>query len=98
MSKDLPIEAEFRVTLSNEGQITIPPDIREFWDLRPGDQLSLERLDRGEGRIRPLRRRSIFESRDTLPPLALGRSLTQQDIEDAITDAVTEKELRSRGG
>ena len=32
-----------------------------------------------------------------LPPLSLGRPLMQSDIEDAITEAVTEKEARSRG-
>jgi len=33
-----------------------------------------------------------------LPPLSLGRPLTQADIEDAIAAAVGEKEQRSRSG
>jgi AbrB family looped-hinge helix DNA binding protein len=97
VSKELTVDAQFRVTISSDGQITIPPDVREFWNLGPGDQLSLERLEEGGGRIRPVRRRSIFESRDTLPKLSIGRPVTQQDIEDAITEAVTDKEKRSRG-
>jgi hypothetical protein len=33
---------------------------------------------------------------DELPPLSLGRPLTQADIEDSIAEAMAEKEMRSR--
>ena len=97
MGKESTGDKEFRATITSEGQITLPTDLRELWNLKPGDQIGFARLDASEGRIRPIRRRSIFESMKDLPPLSLGRPLMQSDIEDAITEAVTEKEARSRG-
>lgn len=92
----------FRLVDQRYGQrdrraFTLPTDLRELWNLKPGDQIGFARLDASEGRIRPIRRRSIFESMKDLPPLSLGRPLMQSDIEDAITEAVTEREARSRG-
>jgi AbrB family looped-hinge helix DNA binding protein len=98
MGKESKADEEFKATLTSKGQITVPVDVRKFWNLKPGDQISFRSLEQNEGRIRPVRRRSIFESRDALPPLSLGRPLTQADIEDAITTTVSEKERRSRGG
>ncbi len=98
MGKELKAGAEFKATLTSKGQITVPADVRKLWNLKPGDQISFQSLRQDEGRIRPVRRRSIFESRESLPPLSLGRPLTQADIENAITGAVSEKEKRSRDG
>lgn len=97
MGKDSTADKEFKATITSKGQITVPADVRKLWNLRAGDQIGFGRLESGEGKIRPIRRRSIFESMKDLPPLSLGRPLRQSDIEDAITAAVTEKEARSRG-
>jgi hypothetical protein len=48
-------------------------------------------------RIDPRRKRSIFERLDELKLPSLGRSLTQDDVESAVTDAMIEKDRRSRG-
>jgi hypothetical protein len=48
-------------------------------------------------RIEPRRKRSIFERLDELKLPSLGRPLTQKDIENAITEAMTEKVRRSGG-
>jgi AbrB family looped-hinge helix DNA binding protein len=97
MGKESTTEREFKATITSDGQITVPADVRKLWNLKPGDQIGFGALDASEGKIRPIRRRSIFESMKDLPPLSLGRPLRQSDIEDAITAAVTEKEERSRG-
>ena len=96
MGKESTPDREFKATITSKGQITVPADVRKLWNLKPGDQIGFRGLESGAGKIRPIRRLSIFESMKDLPPLSLGRPLRQQDIEDAITEAVTEKEERSR--
>ena len=97
ISKELTVDAEFRVTISSDGQITIPPDLREFWNFGPGDQLSLERLEEGGGRILLLGGAASLRVETQLPKLSIGRPVTQRDIDNAIAEAVTDKERRSRG-
>ena len=92
-----PVNAELRATITNDGLITVPVDIREKWNLKPGDQLSFDALGPDEVRVRPVRRRSVLERLDELRLPQLDRPLAQKDIENAITEAVTAKELRSRG-
>jgi hypothetical protein len=43
-----------------------------------------------------VQRRSIFDSLKELEPLSLGRPLTQEDIDNAVGEAMTEQEKRSR--
>jgi antitoxin PrlF len=85
-------------TLTSDGQVTLPAEIVEALGLRPGDRLGFELTDENELKVEPKPRRSIRELRETLPPLTLGRPLTQQDIEDAITEAMNEQEERVRSG
>ena len=47
-------------------------------------------------RIEPHRKRSVFERLDELRLPSLGRPLTQQDIDDSVTEAMIEKDRRSR--
>ncbi len=84
--------------MTSKGQFTLPVEIRQALDLRPGDELRFELTDDKQLNVIPKRRRSIFELRETLPPLTLGRPLTQADIEDAITEAMNEQEERVRRG
>jgi AbrB family looped-hinge helix DNA binding protein len=89
-------DAEFRATITSDGLIAVPVDIREKWNLRPGDQLWFDTLGPDEVWVRPVRRRSVLERLDELRLPPFDRPLAQEDIENAITEAVTAKELRSR--
>lgn len=84
--------------MTSKGQFTLPIEIRQALDLRPGDELRFELTDDKQLSVVPRRRRSIFELRETLPPLTLGRPLTQADIDDAVTEAMNEQEDRVRRG
>lgn len=97
MSKASGVDKEFKATITSKGQITLPASMRKFWDLKPGDQVSFGRLQRDGGSIRPIRRRSVFERLDELKLPSLGRPLTQADIDEAVAQAMIEKERRSRG-
>jgi antitoxin PrlF len=97
MSKAPIAEEEFKATLTSKGQITLPARVRKFWDLKPGDQVSLGRLRREGGDIRPIHRRSLFERLDELKLPSIGRPLTQADIDEAVAEAMIEKDRRSRG-
>jgi len=97
MGRELTKDEEFTATITSEGQISLPAELMELWRLRPGDSVSLGRLTADEGRVRPLRRRSVFERLDELKLPSIGRPLAQQDIEDSIAEAMNEQEERSRG-
>jgi antitoxin PrlF len=83
-------------TLTVKGQVTIPAEIRERMDLQPGDKLRFSLTESGKLTVEPRRRRSIFDSLGSLKLPALGRPLEQADIDDAITEAMTDQERRSR--
>ena len=84
--------------MTSKGQFTLPIEIRQALDLRPGDELRFELTDDKQLSVIPRRRRSIFELREAMPPLTLGRPPTQADIDDAITEAMNEQEERVRRG
>lgn len=84
--------------MTSKGQFTLPAEIRQALDLRPGDELRFELTDDKQLSVVPRRRRSIRELRATLPPVTLGRPLTQADIDDAVTEAMNEQEERVRSG
>ncbi len=83
-------------TLTSKGQFTLPAEIRQALNLRSGDKLRFELTDDMQLTVVPKRRRSIRELRELLPPLTLGRPLTQADIDDAVTEAMNEQEERVR--
>ena len=78
-------------TLTSKGQITVPVEIRQQWNLKAGDQISFEGVEADKGTIRPRRRRSIFERLDELQLPSLGRPLTQEDIDESIAGEMQEK-------
>jgi AbrB family looped-hinge helix DNA binding protein len=84
-------------TVTAKGQITIPAAHRKAWGLRPGDQVAFDPPGQGPVTVEPKRKRSIFELIDKLPPLSLGRPLTQNDVEQAVADEMAAKEARSKG-
>jgi len=85
-------------TLTTKGQFTLPVDIRQALDLRPGDELRFELSDDNELSVAPRRRRSIFELRETMPALKLGRPPAQADIDGAVAEALDEQEERVARG
>ena len=46
-----------KTTVSSKGQIVLPADIRQQDDVRPGQKFEIERIDRGEYRLRRTARR-----------------------------------------
>ena len=86
----------FLATLTSKGQITVPAEMRKAWDLKPGDQLAFGPLGKSSTKVEPLRKRSIFERLDELKLPDIGRSFTQQDIDDSVAEAMREKFGRSR--
>lgn len=93
-------------TVTPDGSVTIPEGIRERLDIKPGDrlrfrladsvQLSVTPVRSRESNVVPIGRRSIFDSLKEPEPLSLGRQLTQEDIYNAVGEAMTEKEKRIR--
>jgi AbrB family looped-hinge helix DNA binding protein len=46
-----------KTTVSSKGQIVLPVEIRRRDDVRPGQRFEIERIDRGEYRLRRTARR-----------------------------------------
>ena len=84
-------------TITSKGQITLPAQHRKAWGLKPGDQIAFDPPEGESVRIEPRKKRSVFERIDELKLPSLGRPLTQEDIDNAIAEAMVEKESRSRG-
>ena len=75
----------------------MPEQHRKAGGLKPGDQIAFDPPGKKSVTIEPRRKRSIFERLDELKLPPLGGPLMQEDIENAITEAMIEKERRSRG-
>jgi antitoxin PrlF len=84
---------EILATITSKGQITLPAPLRKARGLKPGDQIAFDPPEEKSVRIEPRRKRSVFERLDELKLPSLGRPL----IERAITEAIIEKDRRSRG-
>jgi AbrB family looped-hinge helix DNA binding protein len=46
-----------KTTVSSKGQIVLPAEIRQQDDVRPGQKFEIERIDRGDYRLRRTARR-----------------------------------------
>jgi antitoxin PrlF len=80
--------------MSSKGQLTIPAAVRELFDLKTGDIVDfyIEDADRS---VRLLaRNKSIFDRLDDLKLPSLGRTLTVEEMDDAIGDYLAEKHER----
>jgi AbrB family looped-hinge helix DNA binding protein len=84
------------VTLSSKGQLTLPAALRKLWKLKTGDRIDIEFSDDGHATLSRKLQRRILESRKDLPPLSLGRPLTQKDIDQAIAAEMADQEIRIR--
>jgi antitoxin PrlF len=81
-------------TLTSKGQVTVPAEIRDRLDVKAGDRLRFHLDESGRLTITPIRRRSIFERLHELELPSLGRPVTDQDIADAVAEAMREQEER----
>ena len=97
MARPTAPNARSKVRITSEGLIPVPVEIQKKWNLKPGDELAFDSPGPDEVRMRPVRRRSILDRLDELKLPSLGRPFTQEDIENAITEAMVDKERRSRG-
>ena len=80
-------------TLTSKGQMTVPKEIRELLDLHPGDGVEL--IPDGEGRVLMQRRRRLA-LRDLFGILPTnGVPLPEDDLDEAIGDAVVEEYEKS---
>ena len=77
-----------KTTVSSKGQIVLPAEIREQDDVRPGQKFEVERIERGEYRLRRTARRrneGLVELLLACPVKGwfqpLDRSETTDDIE-----------------
>lgn len=87
-----------RSTVTSKGQITLPVELRRRWEIKAGDQIDFALQDDGRVLLRKHIRRSIFETLKELPPLSLGRLLTQEDIDQAVDEGMEAQERRVREG
>jgi antitoxin PrlF len=84
-------------TLTSKGQVTLPAELRRMWGLKAGDRVEFDYPGGNEVLLTKRGRRSILASREELPPLSLGRRLSQADIDRAVTEAMGAQELRAGG-
>jgi AbrB family looped-hinge helix DNA binding protein len=85
---------DIETTITSKGQVTVPAEIRERLDLRPGDKLRFKLSDSGKLSVEPRPRRSIFEQIEALKLPSLGRPLVQRDIDEAVGQAMDEQVKR----
>jgi AbrB family looped-hinge helix DNA binding protein len=81
-------------TVTSKGQITVPARMRERLSLRPGSKLIFDEQPNGDFLVR----KKTGDIRDLkgivkVPP---GFSLTIEEIDEAIGDAVADRLARSR--
>lgn len=80
-------------TMTSKGQITIPREIRDALNLRPGDRLDFVRRPDGVVELRPMNRRLI----DLMGMLhAPGRHATLEEMDEAIRRHLAEEDRRTR--
>lgn len=81
-----------RATITSKGQVTLPKDIRDRHDLKPGDRIEfVEENGRLWVKTRTLRAVDLAGILGRPPN---GRSLAIEGIDDAIMEAVAEDDER----
>ena len=73
-----------KVQVMSNGQVTIPPEIRQYLGLQEGDEL-LFSVEGNEVRLRPVKRRRLSEFRGILPATIPypGQEVIRQHIAEA---------------
>jgi AbrB family looped-hinge helix DNA binding protein len=71
-------------TLTSEGQVTIPKEIRDRLGLREGDRLVIELDDQGQVVLRPAPRDPLGRLPGLLRHLAPERPATIEEMDEAV--------------
>lgn len=78
-------------TLTSEGQVTIPKEIRDRLGLKEGDRLAIELDDQGRVVLRPEPRASSSRLPGLLRHLAPGRPVTIEEMDAGIREQVARR-------
>jgi len=81
-------------TINEKGQITIPVDMRRAFNLKPGDRVRLQR-DKDRITLRPYKTLELDDIVGMLGKPPNGRSLSLEEMDDAMKDAVAEHVMSS---
>jgi antitoxin PrlF len=81
-----------RATITSKGQITLPKEVRDRHNLKPGDVVEFVERN-GETVVKPRNLRAV-DLIGILGPPPAGRGLSIEDMDDAIMDAVAEDDAR----
>jgi len=83
------------VSITSRGQVTLRKEILQHVGIKPGGKLEIELLPGGEFRGRAVRKRgSIHDLAGFLKGKTNGASLTIEEMDQAIGEAVVEEFLR----
>jgi len=87
-----------KAKVTSKGQITVPGSVRDQLNLVAGDHLEFIRTATGRIEVRTRKRKSILDVAAKFQLRApKGAGTTDEMIDRAITEAMAERELRSRG-
>jgi AbrB family looped-hinge helix DNA binding protein len=90
---EAPDAQAFESTVTRNGQITIPKEVRQRLGLEVGDQVRFE-VDRDNQVVLRPCRRSILDSVGVLP--RPKRAMTFEEMDEAIANGATRRYLRSK--
>jgi len=83
------------VSITSRGQVTLRKEILQHIGIKPGEKLEIELLPGGEFRGRAVRKKgSIQDLAGFLKGKTNGKSLTIEEMDEAIGEAVVEEFLR----
>jgi AbrB family looped-hinge helix DNA binding protein len=85
-----------QVTVSDKGQITLPQSLRKQLGIEPGSLLQIDPMSDGSLRVRPLTRGA--QGLSGLLHRPDRRTVTLEEMEEAVSAAVVERDARSRSG
>src|SRR5215470_4267803 len=87
----------YQARMSSKGRLTVPSAVRDHFALKAGDIVDFY-VDDAERSVRILaRNKSIFDRLDELKLPSIGRPVTREDIDAAISEEMEEQERRIRG-
>ena len=90
------MEPSTTARVTAKGQITIPKQVRESLNLRPGDKVRFEVEDDGCARMKAMNR-SIDDIVGMLKPYYDGPVVTVEEMNEAVAEAAAERVERALG-
>ena len=83
-------------TLTSKGQMTLPKDVRDALNLKPGDKVEFVRVE-GRYELRPRNVRAA-DLAGVLGRSPEGRGMTVEDMDEALAREMHQDEERIRAG